>query len=195
MRDRIATVLFLTVSFLSSLGWIDESCAQTKTPRVGVLPTPLIVGPTDDAMIQWYEPFRRALAQQGWVEGKGVSFEYRSALGNPPRYDEAAAELVRLKVDVIYANNAPATRAAYAATRTIPIVALDYTNDPVAAGYAESYGRPGRNLTGVFLDAPGFASKWLELLSRSAMGSQSGHHTSQRNRRGCRSTCRAARSP
>src|SRR5262249_15856523 len=56
------------------------------------------------------------------------------------------------------------TRAAYAATRTIPIVALDYTNDPVAAGYAESYGRPARNLTGLFLDAPGFAAKWLELL-------------------------------
>jgi putative ABC transport system substrate-binding protein len=46
----------------------------------------------------------------------------------------------------------------------IPIVALDYTNDPVAAGYAESYGHPGKNLTGVFLDAPAFAGKWIELL-------------------------------
>jgi putative ABC transport system substrate-binding protein len=80
------------------------------------------------------------------------------------QFDQAAAELVQLKVDVILADSAPATRAAYAATRTIPIVALDYTNDPVAAGYAQSYARPGHNLTGFFLDAPQFAAKWLELL-------------------------------
>ena len=63
-----------------------------------------------------------------------------------------------------------ATRAAHAATRTIPIVGLDYTNDPVAAGYAEEYARPGRNLTGFFLDAPEFATKWLELLNQRLKG-------------------------
>ena len=80
------------------------------------------------------------------------------------QFDEAAAELVQLKVDLIYADSAPATRAAFAATRAIPIVALDYTNDPVVAGYAQSYASPGHNLTGFFLDAPEFAAKWLELL-------------------------------
>src|SRR4029079_18241820 len=69
-----------------------------------------------------------------------------------------------LNVDVIWATNAPMVRVSYAATRTIPIVAVDLTTDPVAEGYVESYGRPGRNLTGIFLDAPGFAGKWFELL-------------------------------
>ena len=77
---------------------------------------------------------------------------------------QAAAELVRLKVDVIFADSAPALRAAYAATPTIPIVASGFHDRPVAEGYVESYGRPGGNITGVFLDAPGFAGKWFELL-------------------------------
>jgi putative ABC transport system substrate-binding protein len=110
------------------------------------------------------EPFRRALAEKGWIEGKNLLFEQRTAPGDPPRFAEAADELVRLKVDVIWATNAPMVRAAYAATRTIPIVANDFTTDPVAEGYVESYGRPGGNLTGVFLDAPDFAGKWFELL-------------------------------
>jgi ABC-type uncharacterized transport system substrate-binding protein len=158
-----AAVRLLAVALLACLGWIGQSHAQTKTARVGILATPL-AGTADDAMDKYYETFRQALAERGWIEGKNISFEYRSARGNPPQFGEPAADLVKLKVDVIYANNAPATRAAYAATRSIPIVGLDYTNDPVAAGYVESYSRPGRNLTGFFLDAPEFASKWLELL-------------------------------
>mgnify|MGYP001415138756 CR=1 FL=1 len=163
MRNRTVAVLLFAVALLTSLGWTAESWGQTKIARVGILATPL-AGTTDEAMAKFYEPFRRMVAQHDWVEGKNVSFLYRSARGNPPQFAESAAEFVRLNVDVIYANSAPATRAAYDETRTIPIVALDYTNDPVAAGYAESYSRPGRNLTGLFLDAPEFASKWLELL-------------------------------
>jgi putative ABC transport system substrate-binding protein len=82
----------------------------------------------------------------------------------PSRWAEAASELVALKVDVIFADSAPAVRAAFLATRTIPIVGQDLTTDPIAEGYVESYGRPGGNLTGVFLDAPEFSAKWLELL-------------------------------
>lgn len=163
MRHRSAAVLLLTIASLTSLGSVEECSGQTKIARVGILATPL-AGTTDDAMQEYYESFRQVLAQHDWIEGKNVSFVYRSARGNPPQFAESAADLVRLNVEVIYANNAPATRAAYTATRTIPIIGLDFTNDPVAAGYAESYGRPGRNLTGVFLDAPEFASKWLELL-------------------------------
>jgi putative ABC transport system substrate-binding protein len=120
---------------------------------------------TDDpTWEQWIGVFRRALADQGWIEGKNVAFEYRTAHSDPSRFGEAAAALVELKVDVIMAGSAPSLRAAYAATRTIPIVAIDFTNDPVAAGYAKSYSRPGGNVTGVFLDAPQFAGKWFELL-------------------------------
>ncbi|NIO38767.1 MAG: ABC transporter substrate-binding protein, partial [Burkholderiales bacterium] len=89
---------------------------------------------------------------------------YRSVRGNPPQYDDSAAELVGLNVDVIVTDNAPATRAAFDATDKIPIVGLDFTNDPVAAGYVQSYARPGGNLTGFFLDAPTFSFKWVELL-------------------------------
>jgi putative ABC transport system substrate-binding protein len=153
---------------LSSLGWTGESWGQTKVPRVGILTFDLSL--TGDRAKQWWEPFRHTLRSQGWIEGQNVSFEFRNAPGDPPRFAEAAAELIRLKVDVIWATNAPMVRAAYAATRTIPIVAIDFTTDPVAEGYVESYGRPGGNLTGVFLDAPGFAGKWFELLKAMVPG-------------------------
>jgi putative ABC transport system substrate-binding protein len=158
MRRRLAAALLFAVVLLTAFGRAGDSWAQTKIARVGIL--------TVDAVTvwKWAEPFRRTLADQGWIEGRTASFEMRSAGGDPPHYAEAAAELVGLRVDVIWATNAPATRAAYEATHTIPIVAADLTNDPIAAGYIESYSRPGGNLTGVFLDAPGFAGKWLELL-------------------------------
>jgi putative ABC transport system substrate-binding protein len=162
MPHRTAAARACVLALLSIVGWAADISAQTKVARVGILVTPL--EGTDEEMAQYYEPFRRALARQGWIEGKNGSFEYHLARGTPPQFEEPAAELVKRNVDVIYANSAPATRAAYAATRTIPIISVDLTNDPVAAGYAQSYGRPGRNLTGVFLDAPEFAGKWLQLL-------------------------------
>ena len=110
------------------------------------------------------ELIRRTLADRGWIEGNNVSFEYRNAHSNHLGFAEAAEALVGLEVDVILAPSAPAVRAAFAATRTIPIVTGDYTTDPVAAGYVQSYARPGGNVTGVFLDAPELTGKWLELL-------------------------------
>ncbi len=162
MTHRRAAELLLTVALLTSFGWSGETCAQTKMARVGILS--FIAATDDPTLTLWMGPFRRALAEQGWIEGKNVVFEYRSALGDPSRLAEAAAELVQLKVDVIWASGAPLVRAAYAATRTIPIVAVDFTTDPIAEGYVESYGRPGRNLTGIFLDAPELAGKWFQLL-------------------------------
>src|SRR5207342_3134598 len=106
----------------------------------------------------------RKLADRGWIDGKQVVFETRRAVGDPSKLAEAAVELTRLKVDVIYADSAPSLRAARAATTTIPIVAIDFTTDPIAEGYVESYGRPGRNVTGIFLDAPAFSGKWIEIL-------------------------------
>ena len=144
-------ILLLLVTF----GWSGCVRAEDKVARVGIL-API----TDDAARQrLYEPFRATLAQRGWVEGKNASYYYRAAKGVSMQFDDAVSELIQLKVDIIYADSAPATRAAYAATRTIPIVALDYTNDPVAVGYARSYAVPGSNLTGFFLDAPQFGSR------------------------------------
>ncbi len=161
MKYRPA-VLLLTVALLSTLGWTGESWAQAKIPRVGILTFDAVT--VDTTVGTWLEPFRRTLADEGWIEGKNVAIEYRSARSDPSRFAEAAAELVRLKVDVIFAHSASAVRVAYAATRTIPIVGNDFVTDPVAQGYAESYSRPGGNVTGVFLDAPELAGKWFELL-------------------------------
>jgi putative ABC transport system substrate-binding protein len=165
MRDRTAAVLLLA---LTTLGWTGESSAQTKISRVGI---PTLFAVTDDPTVGlWLEPFRRTLADQGWIEGKNVVLEYRSAGSDPTRFAEAASELTGLKVDVIFADSAPGVRAAYSATRTIPIVAIDFTTDPVTEGYVQSYGRPGGNVTGVFLDTPGFSGKWLELLKAAVPG-------------------------
>ena len=136
-----------------------SASAQTKTARIGVLVL-------DEA--PWKLPnisiFGPKLAEHGWKEGKNLFIEVRYARGKELSYTESAEELVKLKVDAIYASGAPAGRAAFTATKTIPIVMVDFTNDPVAAGYADSYNRPGKNVTGVFLDAPEFAGKWVDML-------------------------------
>ena len=150
----------LAIAALVSGAWSDVSLAQAKIPRVG------IVSFSEAALEreEWHQAFTQRLVERGWVPGKNVVLEYRFARGADMRFNEGAEELVRLEVDVIVAISAPAARAAYAATTRIPIVMQDLTNDPVAAGYAESYSRPGKNVTGVFLDAPEFAGKWVQLL-------------------------------
>jgi putative ABC transport system substrate-binding protein len=162
VKLRPGALMLLAAALLTGVVWTGDSWGQAKLPRVGILTVDL--GLVGDQAKHWWDPFRRTLAEQGWIEGKSVSFEYGNARSDPSRFAEAAAELVRLNVDVIWAPSAPAVRAAHAATRTVPIVALDATTDPVAEGYVESYGRPRGNLTGVFLDAPEFAGKWFQLL-------------------------------
>ena len=168
MKTRVTAVLLFAVALLANLGWTAESRGQANVRRIGILTSDVDL--TSNHAKQWWEPFRRTLADQGWIDGKNVSFEFRKPTGDPPQFATAAAEFVRMKVDVIWATNAPATRAAFAATRTIPIVALDFTTDPVDKGYIESYARPRGNLTGVFLDAPEFAGKWVELLKTMVPG-------------------------
>jgi len=132
--------------------------AQTKVPRVGFLFI------HDVRVDPWLENIRATLRENGWIEGKNVAFEFRDAGGDPTRFAGPTAELVRMKVDVLFPIGPPAVRAAAAATRDIPIVAHDFETDPVIAGYAESYSRPGGNITGLFLDSPDLAGKWLEVL-------------------------------
>jgi putative ABC transport system substrate-binding protein len=158
MMRRLLAALILLGALATICGRPSDSAAQERLPLVGLLDF------GGGLARQQWGPFHRVLQDQGWIEGKTVAFAYAHAGSEPSRYAEAVAELVRRKVDVVFADSAPAVRAAFAATRTIPIVGQDYTTDPVAEGYAESYGRPGRNLTGVFLDAPEFSGKWLELL-------------------------------
>jgi len=151
----------LTLTTLLLIAGVDASWAQTKIPRIGFLGVNDWSGQISEA---WMAPFFRTLREHGWIEGQNVVFEYRDSAGDPTRLAEPAAELVRLKVDVLFPVGPPSVRAAFAATRDIPIVAHDFETDPVAAGYARSYSHPGGNLTGLFLDTPGLAGKWVELL-------------------------------
>ena len=159
---RFARVLLVSAMLLAGTGWSGESAAQKTPARVGFLSFFAVAD--NPRMAAFQAVVRRTLADLEWIEGKNVMFEYRNAKGDPSRLDEAAASLVELDVDVIFASSASAVRAAYTATRTIPIVAVDYTTDAIAEGYIENYARPGGNVTGVFLDAPEFAGKWFELL-------------------------------
>jgi putative ABC transport system substrate-binding protein len=96
------------------------------------------------------EAFRQGLRDLGYVEGQNITIEYRWAQGKPTRLRDLAAELVRLKVDVIVTGGPTATRAAKEATNTIPIV-MGFDADPVEAEFVTSLARPGGNITGTAL--------------------------------------------
>ena len=103
------------------------------------------------------------MRELGWVEGKTVAIEYRWAEGSPDRAAEAAAELIRLKVDIILTNGTNMVAAAKRATSVVPIV-FAAAGDPVGTGLVASLGRPGGNVTGMSLQATDLAGKHIELL-------------------------------
>jgi putative ABC transport system substrate-binding protein len=109
------------------------------------------------------EAFQQGLRELGYVEGKSIVIEWRYAEGKQDRLPALAAELVRLKVDVIVTAGPPPTRAAKEATSTIPIV-MGFDNDPVGNGFVASLARPGGNITGLATLAPEISGKQLELL-------------------------------
>jgi putative tryptophan/tyrosine transport system substrate-binding protein len=106
---------------------------------------------------------RQGLRELGYVEGKNIIIEWRFAEGKPDRLSALAAELLRLKVDIIVASGRISTRAAKEATSTIPIV-MTQDSDPVANGFVASLARPGGNITGLSTLAPELSGKRLELL-------------------------------
>jgi len=104
--------------------------------------------------------FRQGMAELGYVEGKNFASEYRFGAGLP----QAAADLVRLNVNAIFAGSPASLAAASKATASIPVIGLDLESDPVAKGYVKSLARPGGNVTGMFLDIPELSGKQVELL-------------------------------
>ena len=108
--------------------------------------------------------FRRGLAEEGYVEGKNLAIEKRFTNFRPELMKEAAGDLVRLEVNVIFASHPEAVAAARNATSSIPTVAVDMESDPVAMRYIKSLAHPGGNLTGVFLDLPELSGKQVGLL-------------------------------
>lgn len=114
------------------------------------------------------DPFRQALKAQGWIDGDNLIIEERYSHSVIERYIQLAAELVRLKVDVLVSDGTPATKAAQQATSTIPIVFV--SGDPIARGFVATLARPGRNLTGVALIAGDLMPKRVQLLKELATG-------------------------
>ena len=108
-------------------------------------------------------PFIEGLRELGYVEGQNIAFEWRLSGGSAERLPDLAAELVRLKVDVIVAGDNPAIAAAQHATRTIPIVMVN-AMDPVRTGFVDSLARPGGNTTGLTVQGTDIQGKALQLL-------------------------------
>ena len=156
--------------FIVTLGgaaaaWPLAAIAQQpgKLPTIGFLgsSTPSTFGP-------WVAAFMERLRELGWAEGRTVAIEYRWAEGHSERFAEIAAELVRLKVDVIVTTGT-SVLAVKQATAVIPIV-FAVANDPVGTGVVASLARPGGNVTGLSLEAPDLAGKRVGLLREALPG-------------------------
>ena len=142
------------------LGWGEFAEAQQpkKVPRIGFLN-----GSSLSPILARYEAFRLGLRELGYVEGENIVIEQRFAEGKIDRLPELAAELVRLKVDVIVVVGTQETQTAEKATQTIPIVMVQ-VGDPVGSGLVASLANPGGNITGLSQMIPELTGKRLELL-------------------------------
>ena len=129
-----------------------------KVYRVGFLGTA-----TPSLMSAWLTAFREGLRERGYVEGKNISMEYRWGEGKPERFPALAAELIKLKVDVVVTSGPQAVRAVQHATTTIPIV-MAVIEDPVDLGFVTSLARPGGNITGLSFQDSELVTRRLQLL-------------------------------
>lgn len=155
---------FVTLLGATVVAWPLASFAQQqgKVPRIGFL-----ISETLSGQASRIEALRAGLRELGYVEGKSIVIEFRPADGNYDRLPELAAELVRLKVDVLVAFGGKAVLAAKGATTTIPIV-VPSSGDPVLMGIVNSLSRPGGNVTGSAMFGPEISAKWLELMKEAA---------------------------
>jgi len=155
-KGAVLSILFVVV--LVAVAVIAGAQQPTKVPRIGYL-----TGSSDSAIAYRTEALRQGLSDLGYVEGKNIVIEWRYADGKPDRLPSLAAELVRLKVDVIVTSGATPARPAKGATSTIPIV-MTFDDDPVDNGFVASLVRPGGNITGLSTLSPEISGKQLELL-------------------------------
>src|SRR4030095_2739257 len=139
-------------------GVVAQAQQPAKNPRMCFLD-----GSTASGMAVLVDAFRQELGKLGWIEGKNITIEYRFAEQKNERLPELAAELVRLKVDLIVTSGGPTPLVTKKATTTLPIVMIN-SPDPVAVGLVTSLARPGGNVTGVSGLAPELTSKRLEVL-------------------------------
>jgi putative ABC transport system substrate-binding protein len=158
---KAALPSILVAVVLLALGVMAEAQQSKKVPaRIGYLSPGSAA--TDSTRS---EAIRLALRELGYIEGQNIAIEYRYSEGKRDRFPELAAELVRLKVEIIVvAGGGNWVQAAKNATKTIPIVMVGVGVDPVKAGLVESLARPGGNVTGITLLSRELGGKRLELL-------------------------------
>ena len=161
-RREFITLLGASLGGMAA-GWPFAANAQhvAKSWKIGVL-HPGQAAAVDARITAIREGLNRPDSQ-----ASGLELVVRLADGNLSRLPALATELVNDRVDVIVAAGPPAVQAASGATATTPVIAIDLESDPVAIGFIASLARPGRNVTGVFLDFPDFSAKCLQLLIES----------------------------
>ena len=155
MASHIERRKFLATLLGGAVAWPLAARAQQRTilPQVGIL---------DPGIPQHFETFRRSMRDLGYVEGKNISYIYRTAAGRAEPVSQFASELVALKPDVIVTNSPVPVRAVKEATSTIPIVFV--LGDAITAGLVNNLAHPGENLTGLSFLNTELSAKRLELL-------------------------------
>src|SRR5215467_9578766 len=160
-REAIGNRKFISI-VLGALLFAPSVSAEAQQPgkifRIGFLDSSTASG---SAVL--LDAFRQELSKLGWIERKNITIEYRFAEQKTERLPELAADLVRLKVDLIVATDTPSALAAKSASTTIPIV-MTNVGDPVAAGLVASLARPEGNVTGFSGLSPHLSTKRLEVL-------------------------------
>jgi putative ABC transport system substrate-binding protein len=161
MRSTMTRLITIVVLLLLTTPLAVEAQQQPGVVRrIGVL----MYQSRADEFVPLFAAFRQGLREAGYVEGQNIAIEWQDARGSHARLPALAADLVRLKVEAIFAVGPQALKEAKSATGALPIVAIDLESDPVEAGYVANLARPGGNVTGVFLDLPELMGKWLELV-------------------------------
>src|SRR6266542_2751870 len=155
---RKTVISFALCAMLLALCFSAEAQQPAKIPRIGFLDNSTAAG---SAVL--VEAFRQELRKLGWIEGKNIAIEYRFAEQKLERLPELAAELVRLKVDLIVVGGPAPAITAKEATTTIPIVMAN-VGDPVGTGLVATLARPGGNITGLAALSPELNTKRLEIL-------------------------------
>ena len=163
VRSLAPSPFSLALSFIGALLFalcVSAEAQPNKVPIIGYLSS---TDPATDSIRS--EPFRAALRELGYIEGQNIIIEYRYAEGKRSRQPELAAELVRLKVDVIVVQGGDSViRAAMDVTKTIPILMTGQGGNPVKGGFVASLARPGGNITGITFLTTELGVKRLELL-------------------------------
>jgi putative ABC transport system substrate-binding protein len=158
--------MLIAVAGIASTPFALRAQPARRLPRLGFL------HPASVEASAVYKALIPGLADRGYMEGKNIALDLRSGNGKPETLASLAADLVRSNVDILLVVGPTAVKAAMAATRTIPIVAIDLESDPVQNGWMKSLSRPGGNVTGFFLDLTAMSAKWLQLLREAVPGAR-----------------------